>query len=175
MKQLLRSWKAVLFALAGATGICPSLSAQQASVAPYGEGCTFVGSTSGPDFGFPAPPRLGSEFEIRYLGPLPVGGTRPWLTLGVDPIDILIPETLFPFQPPNCRVLLVPWVVYPIPPASPTVPSYPDRLTVSIPSEPSLAGLQIRLQWWLLNDNWQGTQFRRAVLTSRGWIATLGS
>ena len=130
----------LLFSLAAA------LPAQLASVSIFGTGCSFVGQQL--SIGVQGLPQLGTSVTFTYTGPNQIGTltVQPVLVLGLGTLNVPLPPTLLPQQPPNCTAWITPDVLN-VMPQNPGGPGFVSQVPMGIPASNSLIGFQFAAQW----------------------------
>ena len=124
--------------------LCSLASAQTASFARFGRGCT----TSGPPplLNARTLPKLGTNFTVTYTGPngrTPVSIDQPVLLTGRAQVNVTIPR-FSNLQPGNCVLYTVPILLTVMPW---TGSRFQDSVTLAIPNSRTLLGLTLYQQF----------------------------
>jgi hypothetical protein len=159
-----------------------ALPAQSAGFQPFGSGCAFGGQTSA--IGNQGLPVLGTSFTVTYAGanviqPNPRPGLLdvwPQLALGLAPLTTPLPQSLLPQQPAGCTGLIQPVGVVPTVRDLSSIPprNYVPGVTVAVPNNSALLGVQVLAQWLVLVRD-SSSLGLEAVLVSDAATLTLGT
>ncbi|HLQ38944.1 MAG TPA: hypothetical protein VK348_14135 [Planctomycetota bacterium] len=164
--------------LIASTLLATLATAQQALFQPFGTGCTFNNLTLA--IGNQGLPHIGQSFQVMYTGPnftFSSGQQIAWpnLVLGLGQLSTVIPAGFLPQQPAGCQGYITGDVVMPTMPDPNGRPQYENFVTINVPNNPGLLGMNFNAQWLTIVQQcgFAGCNFS-AVLTSDAALVQIG-
>lgn len=118
-----------------------------AAVNYYGAACRNYNNTvNAPVMQVTGLPQLGATITLRYIGPNSVPSNKPVLITGTSSLNAAVPR-LTQAMAANCTLLVNPDIAVFFMPQSTGVGGYLDRISYTVPNNPSVIGGSLYHQW----------------------------